>query len=558
MRIGIGAKLHAITAAALVGILMVSAICLMSVGAQVEQGRMSKTHHLTDTAYGVLSYFEGEERAGRLSRAQAQAAAVQAVKALRYDGKEYFWINDMQPRMIMHPIKPDLDGKDLSEIKDPTGKRLFVAFVETVKSQGAGFVDYAWPKPGAEAPVPKISYVRGFAPWGWLIGTGIYADDTAAILWAAATRLAGGIFVVVALIAALATLIGRRVTRPLLALDGAMRRLAAGEIDVSVPARERGDEIGGMAAAVQTFKEMLAAKQDADAAAAEMADGGVRRARHLDGLMRQFETRIGTLGRDLAAAAGELQGTAQVMTDNAARTTERSVEVTARAGETSGDVQAAAAATEEMSASVHEIAQQVHRTSAIAEQATQNARRSDEIVRALAKGTERIGDVVGLIASIAGQTNLLALNATIEAARAGEAGRGFAVVASEVKALAAQTAKATDEIASQIGRIQGETRQAVEAIGTVGGTIAEMRAIAGSVAAAMEEQNAAIQEIVRSVASAAAGARSVSDSIVDVRAGADETGAASRKVLDAAQSLTQGSHELDRAVAVFLAEVKAA
>ena len=558
MKIGIGARLHTITATALLGIAVVSCIGLLNLKSQVEQDRMAKTRNLTDVAHGVAAYFEGEERDGRLSRADAQGAAIRAIKTLRYDAQEYFWINDLQPRMVAHPMKPELEGKDLSGVQDPTGKYLFRDFVALAKGQGQGFVDYHWPKAGSEAPVPKLSYVRGFAPWGWVIGTGIYADDTAAILWDAAWRAAAGMLVVIALIGLLAAVIGRRVTRPLLALNQAMHRLAAGDIAAAVPERGRGDEIGTMAGAVQVFKDALVAKAEADARAAEGAEGASRRAAALDRLTRAFETRAGDLSRGLAAAASELEGTAQAMTATAARGTERSGAVTAQAAGTSADVQTAAAATEEMSASVQEIAGQVHRTSEIAGRAAETTRQGEATVRALADGTERVGDVVGLIASIASQTNLLALNATIEAARAGEAGRGFAVVASEVKELAGQTARATDEISTQIARIQGETRQAVAAIGEVGQTIDEMRSIAVGVAAAMEQQNAAIQEIVRGVVSAASGAEAVSGSIADLRRGADETGFASEQVLAAARDLTRGSDDLDQAVKGFLAEVKAA
>ena len=558
MKLGIGSKLHLMTVAALFGILTVSATGLWTLGGQVERGRMAKTHDLTDTAWGVVAQFEAEEKAGRLTREQAQGAAIRAVKALRYDGKEYFWINDMLPRMIAHPMKPELEGRDLSEVKDPTGKRLFSDFVALVKEKGEGFSGYMWPKPGADAPVPKISYVRGFGPWGWVIGTGIYADDTAAILWRAAISDGLGILAVVALIGAVATLIGRSVTRPLRALDGAMRRLAAGDVEAEVPARGRSDEIGRMADAVQVFKEALVAKQATDARLAASADGSRRRAAALDRLTREFEAHVGALSRELASAATQLESTAGAMTATAARTTERSGTVADQARETTGNVQAAAAATEEMSASVREIAGQVQRTSEIAVLATQSARAGEATVRTLAEGTERVGDVVSLIASIAAQTNLLALNATIEAARAGEAGRGFAVVAAEVKELAGQTARATEEISGQIGRIQGATGEAVGAIGDLGRTIEEMRAIAVGVAAGMEEQSAAIQEIVRSVASAASGAQAVSADIADVRAGADETGIASRHVLAAARGLSQGSDDLERAVKGFLAKVKAA
>ena len=558
MKIGISSKLHLMTLTALLGILLVSGTGLWTLSGQVERDRMAKTHELTDTAWSVVAHFEGEERAGHMTREQAQSAAIRAVKALRYGGKEYFWINDMQPRMIVHPMKPELDGRELGEVKDPTGKRLFTDFVDLVRRQGEGFSGYMWPKPGADAPVPKISYVRGFAPWGWVIGTGIYADDTAAILRQAAVTDGFGILLGVALIGLVATLTGRSVTRPLRALDAAMRRLAAGDTRAEVPARERQDEIGAMAGAVQVFKEALIAKQASDAHLAATTDDSARRAATLDGLTRRFEGQVGALSRELAGAATQLEATAGTMTTTAARTTERSAIVANQARETTDNAQSAAAATEEMSASVQEIAAQVQRTSEIAVRATESARAGEETVRSLAQGTERIGDVVALIASIAAQTNLLALNATIEAARAGEAGRGFAVVAAEVKGLAGQTARATEEISSQIGRIQGATGEAVGAIGDIGRTVEEMRAIAVGVAAAMEEQSAAIQEIVRGVASAASGAQAVSAEIADVRAGADETGHASRHVLAAAQNLARGSDDLDRAVKDFLAQVKAA
>ena len=558
MRLGIGAKLHAITLAALVGILAVSGLCLMSLRGQVEQARMVKTRHLAEAAHGVVASFEAEERAGRLSRADAQRGAISAIKAMRYEGQEYFWINDMHPRMIAHPIKPELEGKDLSENKDPTGKRLFMAFVETVKQKGEGFVDYYWPKPGADAPVAKVSYVRGFQPWGWVIGTGIYADDTTAILWDAAKQAGGGIVVVIGLIAALAALVGRRLTRPLLALNATMARLTAGETTLSVPARERQDEVGDMARAVQVFKDAMIAKQVSDADAVGDAERQTQRAMQLDDLMRGFEREVAGLSRNLTTAATELEATAQVMTETAEGTSRESAQVTDRASQTSVNVQTAAAATEEMSASIREIAQQVSRTSEIAEAAMDNAQRSDTIVQALAEGAVKIEAVLGLISNIAAQTNLLALNATIEAARAGEAGRGFAVVAAEVKELASQTAKATEEIAGQIGFIQGETRQAVEAIGAVGRTIDEMRAIAGSVAAAMEEQSAATQEIVRNVSGASAGTQAVTESIATVRSGASRTGEASAKVLQAARALARDSNTLENKVRGFLAEVKAA
>lgn len=558
MTLSISSRFQAITVSALLGVAIVSGIGLKFLGDQVERDRLAKTRNLTDAAYGVLAFFEREEADGRLPRMDAQNAAIRAIKNLRYDEQEYFWLTDKNARMVAHPMKPELDGKDMAEMKDPTGKHIFLEFANVVKQRGQGFIEYYWPKPGEQAPAAKISYVRGFAPWGWIIGTGVYADDTGAILWQAARQAGIAMFLVIALTAALVVLLSRQITVPLKALNSAMRRLVAGDLNTDVPSYGKSDEIGAMAASVLVFKTELLSKAAADTRAAAAAGDQARRSAVLERLVIHFRDRVGELSRRLGSAASDLEVTARAMDVSVERTTAQSAAATALAGRTSADVQTAAAATEEMSASVREIVGQVHRTSEIVALATESARQGESIVRDLALGTEKIGDVVGLISSIAAQTNLLALNATIEAARAGDAGRGFAVVASEVKELAGQTAKATDEIAGQIGRIQGETRQAVLAISTVGQTIEELHSIAIGVAAAMEEQNAAIEEIVRGVASAATGAQSVSESMDAVRSIAADNGDASKQVLVSARGLSKNSHDLDEAVQEFLAGVLAA
>ena len=159
--------------------------------AAIEAEKRLATKHVVETAQGIVAHYAALEQAGRLDTAAAQAGAIAALRALRYEGQEYFWINDMHPRMVMHPTKPELDGKDLTDNKDPEGKHLFVEFVDTVKRHGAGYVAYMWPKPGSDRPVPKVSYVSGFAPWGWVIGSGIYVDDVEAQFWGGVWRLAG-------------------------------------------------------------------------------------------------------------------------------------------------------------------------------------------------------------------------------------------------------------------------------------------------------------------------------------------------------------------------------
>jgi methyl-accepting chemotaxis protein len=558
MAFRIGTRIQAITLTALGGMAVLIGLSAWDMSQTVTDARELKTRDLVETAQGVLAYFEGEERAGRMSHDAAQRAAVGAIQSLHYAGSEYFWIQDMQPRMVSHP-RAELIGKDIGEIVDPTGKHLFLDVVELVMRSGAGFVPYLWPKPGLDQPVAKISYVKGFTPWGWIIGSGIYADDTAAQMRPTLMRLLMGAAIVATLIGVLATLIGRGVVRPLRAMTDFMTGLAAGDLSREVMGAKRRDEIGAMAAAMQVFKDNLIRTRalEAETAHARLAAEAQRKAG-----MRQmadgFEAAVGSIIGLVSASATTLQATAQTMTATATETASQSMTVAAAAEEASSNVNTVAAAAEELGSSVQEIGRQVSGSAELARLAVSEADQTGALVQELSTAVGRIGDVAGLIASIAGQTNLLALNATIEAARAGTAGRGFAVVASEVKALAEQTAKATNDISSQIARIQASTGGAVMAIGSITARIQEISGVATSIAAAVEQQGAATQEIVRNVSQAAAGTGEVTCNISGVAGAAEETSAAASQVLGAASELSRQSEHLATEVGGFLATVRAA
>ncbi|GJD66649.1 hypothetical protein MPEAHAMD_6847 [Methylobacterium frigidaeris] len=375
---------------------------------------------------------------------------------------------------------------------------------------------------------------------------------------AAEILLLVGVALAASLGVAAALWLARGIVRPIGQLGSAMRALAAGDLSVAVSGQERRDEIGGMARAVGVFQDALVAKARSDAEAVAAARAEAERAQRLGALTAGFEETMSSSTRGLSQAADTMQGTAASMSAAAERTNARSAEVADAAERTSANVETVAAATEEMAISIREIARQVAHSAEMATNAVGRAWETDAVIAALAAGAERIGEVVALIQGIAGQTNLLALNATIEAARAGEAGRGFAVVAAEVKQLAGQTARATEEIGDQIARIQDATREAVAALSAIGGVIGEMSEIATGITAAMEQQGAATQEIARNVGEAAHGTQVVSTGIRDVRRDAEGAGEAAARVLAAAEALAGTATGLRGEVDAFLGGVKAA
>lgn len=364
----------------------------------------------------------------------------------------------------------------------------------------------------------------------------------------------------VASIIATVIFLRRAFLSPVVALAGQMRELAKGNLEVVMSGASRADEIGEISGAVEEFKIKAAekARKDVEQKQAEQRAAEAQRRVEMLRLADQFQSAIGGIIETVASAAGRLEGAAATLTRTADSTQQLSNMVAAASEETSANVQGVAAASEQLSSTVTEISRQVHTSSAIANQAVTQAERTNQSVVELSQSADRIGDVVELINNIASQTNLLALNATIEAARAGEAGKGFAIVAQEVKALAAQTAKATSEIGSQIAGMQAATQHAVGAIQEITTTITEINGIAGTIAAAVEQQGATTKEISRNVAEAAKGTCEVASSIAEVSQGASQTGVASSEVLTSANALSGESRNLKAEVERFLSMVRAA
>ena len=389
-----------------------------------------------------------------------------------------------------------------------------------------------------------------------LIGVRIHANEQTVTM----TYVLIGATIVIGILlgSAIAWFVGGVISRPITRLTDAMRQIATGDTSVETEGSERKDEIGAMVAAVEVFRENAIERVRLEQEQSEKRKAEEGRTNKVNALITQFDEHARQSLGSVTTAADQMKTSASSMTSSADEASQRSASVASAAEQATSNVQTVATAAEEMSASVSEISRQVSQSAEIAKQAVERARETNEKVEGLANAAEKIGDVVNLINDIASQTNLLALNATIEASRASEAGKGFAVVASEVKSLASQTAKATDEIGTQIAAIQAETREAVESILEISKVIGDISNTSTAISSAVEEQGAATQEIAENVQQAAAGTEEVSKNIVLVSRGAQETGSASQQVLSAAEQLGSQSDELQASVSKFLEEVKAA
>jgi methyl-accepting chemotaxis protein len=458
-------KLGAVVVIAAVSLAISMVMSTVTLRNSLEAEKQLKTRHVVETAYGVLEHYHGLFREGRMTEADAKTAALAAIKTMRYEEKDYFWINDMHPTMVMHPFKAELDGKDLSEYADPEGNKLFVNFVNIVKKQNAGFVHYLWPKPGVQKPVRKVSYVKGFAPWGWIIGSGIYLDDVDAVFWGEARANIIALAIILCFFGVIAWQITRSITRPLDQAVAVSNRLSEGNLNIEIDVTGA-DETGQLLTAMKNMIE-----------------------------------RLKVVVEDVKTAAANVSSGSQQLASGSEQMSQGATEQAASAEEASSSV-------EEMNASIKQNADSARETEKIALKSAADAVESGKTVSETVGAMKEIATKITIIEEIARQTNLLALNAAIEAARAGEHGKGFAVVASEVRKLAERSQVAAGEISKlsvssvdvaekggqMLARLIPDIQKTSELVQEISATSKEQASGADQINAAIQQLNQVIQQ----------------------------------------------------------------
>ena len=552
----IAGRFYALIALAVLAVAGVAGLSTYELTVTNRAHRTETLRSLSDTALSSVDHFAALAKSGTLDEETAKKEALATLSAMRYDGNEYFFVIDFDARMIMHPIKPELDGKDLSASTDPAGAHLFTDIAQLAK-KGGGYYSYLWPRPGAEQPVPKTSYVLPFPAWGWAIGTGVYVDDIVAENWSSVVWAAVSTLVIAALLVLVASLLTRAITRPMHALRVSMADIAEGRQAV-VAGLNRSDEVGEMARVVDVFRRNA---EERDTLRADQERAEHDRQRRREAVERLIAGFGGDVGLQLDAVISEMTGLDRLASDlsTAGEETERLASAAARGAEQSAtSASVVASASDELRGAISEISQQIAKTSEVTSRAAEMVEGANRRVGELAELAVAIGEVVTLIDNIAAQTNLLALNATIEAARAGEAGRGFAVVASEVKSLAAQTATATSTISEKIESIQSSTGDTVEAIRSIGIVMHEVQSYTTAISAAIEEQGVVTGSIADNIGAVSSGAADLTHSVGGVTAAAEKSRAAAGSVFSTSADVTEKTAELRQRVRSFLDDVAAA
>ncbi|OUS72052.1 chemotaxis protein [Pseudoalteromonas sp. A601] len=489
-------RLALLVCVVVIGLLFLSITTLTQQYSSLKEEQHTKTKNLVESAHSIITHFYELQQNGELTLQQAKQQALSTIAALRYDNNNYFWINDYQPAMIMHPFKPELNGKSLSNNKDPDGTLLFVDMVNIVKKQGEGMIPYKWPKPGKDEPVDKIAYVKGFSQWQWIIGSGVYIDTIDEAFAHLRNLVILNAAIIIAILIGLSYLIARSILLPTQLAADMMKDISQGEGDLTQTLDEDGnDEVSRLSRYFNLYTKKM---RESLKHVAQNAHDVNQYAHNVDDASKTNHSFI------------ELQN------DSSTQVAAAMEQMTHQIHDVSRNAEAAEHAAVDAASNASEGKNVVAQTIKAIETLSKNIETVSQVTADLAQESNNIGSVLDVIRGIAEQTNLLALNAAIEAARAGEQGRGFAVVADEVRTLASRTGKSTDEIQTMIAKLQKGAQAAVDAVtasqqlssstveqaGTANSSLTEIERLVtiitdmnGQIARATEQQSSAADEV---------------------------------------------------------------
>ena len=553
----ISSRLYALVAFFILSFLVMLGYQLVNLDSNLNNFQQHEIQSVVDAAYNVTDTFYKKAQSGELSEEDAQARAKTALRGMKYQGKDYVFVYDINGVNLVHPVKPDSENTNKMDSRDGNGKYHIREFIEKAVQDGQAYVDYVWKDPQGVFH-DKISYVKNFKAWGWVLGSGVLLADVQQSFWEA-VRVSGLIALLLIVVAGgLGFFLARSIARPISALNQDIIAIGDEQLDIKIAGQERSDEIGAMSRAVEGFrvgaierKRLAEQKKEKDAES-------IRKAERIAELISDFREGVSLNLGAVATQVDEMDRAADNLESIASQAEGSSSQASDSSHDASANVRSVASAAEELTASINEIMQQAVRSREVVAVATEDTKISNSKVAELDDASRKIGEVVSLIQAIAEQTNLLALNATIEAARAGEAGKGFAVVAAEVKELANQTSKATEEISSLINAIQMSSGETVDSIAKIAQVMEEVDGYTTAIASAVEEQGAATREIATNVQQAADSTQSASHNMNTVSEKAAQTSESAHQVKSATVELNRSSASLQKSIEKFLADVSAA